>query len=113
MGALKRLSHQDANQRHRIRIEAKRFRYAVDSLQSLYPAKRVKAFVRPLGKAQSALGEANDAVVARRLLASLDPSPALAQFARGWLEARTLVSIEEFERLAAKLELSTAFWRKH
>jgi inorganic triphosphatase YgiF len=113
MEALQRLSHQDANQRHCIRIEAKRFRYAVDSLQSLYPAKRVKAFVRPLGKVQSALGEANDAAGAWRLLASLDPSPALAQFARGWLEARTLVSIEEFERHVAKLGLAIPFWRKH
>jgi CHAD domain-containing protein len=111
--ALKRLSHQDPNQRHRIRIEAKRFRYAVDSLQSLYPAKRVKAFVRPLGKVQSALGEANDAAVAWSLLASLDPAPALAQFARGWLEARTIVSIEDFERHVAKLGQATPFWRKH
>lgn len=113
MEALQRLSHQDADQRHRIRIEAKRFRYAVDSLQSLYPAKRVKEFVRPLGKVQSALGEANDAAVAWRLLASLDPSPALAQFARGWLEARTHASIEDFERHVAKLEPSIPFWRKH
>jgi hypothetical protein len=69
--------------------------------------------VRPLGKVQSALGEANDAAVAWSLLASLDPAPALAQFARGWFEARTMVSIEDFERHVAKLGQATPFWRKH
>jgi CHAD domain-containing protein len=109
--ALKRLSHADAGQRHRIRIEAKRFRYAVDALASLYPGKRVKEIVRPLGRVQAALGDANDAAVAWRLIASLDPPPALAQFARGWLGARAAAPLEGFERHAARLESATPFWR--
>lgn len=113
MDALKRLSHADAGQRHRIRIEAKRFRYAVDALASLYPGKRVKSYVRPLGRVQAVLGDANDAAVAWRLLASLDPAPALAQFARGWLGARALAPLEAFERHGARLESATPFWRKH
>jgi triphosphatase len=111
--ALQRLSLADARQRHRLRIEAKRFRYAIDALDTLYPGKRVKMLTRPLGKMQSALGDANDAAVAWRLLASLDPPPALAQFARGWLEARALAATAGLERHAARLEAATPFWRKH
>lgn len=111
MAALKDLSHDDPAQRHRIRIEAKRFRHAVDALDSIYPRKRVRDFVRPLGKVQSALGDANDAAVALRLLPSIDTPPALAQFARGWLEARMIASIAAFERHASRFESARPFWR--
>jgi CHAD domain-containing protein len=112
IGGIDSLSHEDPGQRHRLRIAAKRFRYAVDALESLYPARRVKAIVRPLGKVPAALGDANDAVVAWRLLAALDPPPALAQFARGWLEARVAASIEDFERHAGRLRSAAPFWRQ-
>jgi CHAD domain-containing protein len=106
------LSHRDPGQLHRIRIEAKRLRYAVDALDSLYGGKRVKAFVRPLGKVQAALGDANDAAVAWRLIAPLDPAPELAQFARGWLEGRSSDAIADFERHAARLARAHPFWRR-
>jgi inorganic triphosphatase YgiF len=111
--ALAGLSHHEAAPRHRIRVEAKRLRYAVDALDSLYPADGVKAFVRPLGKVQHALGAANDAAVAGRLIASLDPAPGVARFAREWLDARCLAAVEEFERHVAKLEAAVPFWRTH
>jgi inorganic triphosphatase YgiF len=113
MDALKRLSHGDPSQRHRLRIEAKRFRYAVDAFESLYPGKRVKALVRPLRKVQAALGDANDAAVAWRLLASLDPTPALAQFSRGWLGARAVAPLEGFRHQVARLQSAAPFWRRH
>lgn len=112
LAAMEELSERDPGQLHRVRIEAKRLRYAADGLDSIYPRKRVKAFVRPLGKVQGALGDANDAAVALRLLDSLEASAALAQFARGWLEARMLASIEEFERHRARLESAEPFWRR-
>lgn len=110
--ASRNLSHQDAGERHGIRIEAKRLRYAVDALAALYPPKRVKEFVRSLGKVQDALGKANDAAVAARLLASLGATPELTEFARGWLGARAVMSVADFERRVARIETATPFWRK-
>jgi CHAD domain-containing protein len=108
----RQLSRDDAVQRHRIRIAAKRLRYAVDALAGLYPGRRVKPLARALGKLQAALGDANDAAVAWRLIAPLEPPPALAQFAHGWLEARSAASIEHFERHVARLAAASPFWRK-
>ncbi|MEB0057694.1 CHAD domain-containing protein [Variovorax sp. LG9.2] len=64
----KRLARATPEQRHRVRIAAKRLRYAIDSFQSLYPSKATHRYVRRLGKLQDALGQLNDAQVAGRLL---------------------------------------------
>ncbi|QNK73234.1 CHAD domain-containing protein [Variovorax sp. PAMC28562] len=64
----KRLARATPEQRHRVRIAAKRLRYAIDSFQSLYPSKAAHRYVRRLGKLQDALGQLNDAQVAGRLL---------------------------------------------
>ena len=64
----KRLARATPEQRHRVRIAAKRLRYAIDSFQSLYPGKAAHRYVRRLSKLQDALGQLNDAQVAGRLL---------------------------------------------
>lgn len=57
----------DAAGRHRLRIAAKKLRYAADALEPLY-GKRTGAFIRRLAELQDRLGRANDAVVAEHLL---------------------------------------------
>lgn len=86
------LTHADAPARHRLRIAAKRMRYATEFLSSLYPQRQVRPFVRALTALQDSLGRLNDATVAQGLLRDLaqrQPPQALAAgFACGLLQAR-------------------------
>ncbi len=67
---------------HRVRILAKRLRYALDLFASTLPEKRTRRYVERLAHLQDELGALNDAVVASGLLrrlsraAGVDPLPA-------------------------------------
>lgn len=66
-----------AEQRHRLRIRAKRLRYAAEFASVLYPQESWKTYRNGLAQVQDALGKAQDRVVARRflsLLVSRDPT---------------------------------------
>ncbi|MDX1915878.1 MAG: CHAD domain-containing protein [Methylophilus sp.] len=66
-------------QLHRIRIAAKRLRYASEFLQSLYPQKKVQPYLKKLSKLQGLLGFLNDSAVANRLLKEIQVSDASFQ----------------------------------
>jgi inorganic triphosphatase YgiF len=76
-------------QQHRVRIRAKRLRYALDLLGSALPAKAGRRYVGRLARLQDELGALNDAVVAEQRLPALaraaaaDPAPPL-----DWLRRR-------------------------
>jgi CHAD domain-containing protein len=57
-----------AAERHRVRIRAKRLRYAAEFFQSLYPSAAMQRYIGRLTSLQDALGRLNDASVARRML---------------------------------------------
>jgi len=58
----------DPTARHKLRIEAKKLRYAADAFSGLFGRpKRAKAFVEALKLVQDALGDLNDIVVGERL----------------------------------------------
>lgn len=65
----RRVAKMGALQRHHLRIRVKKLRYALDFARGLHQRhkKRRKAFERALKALQEALGQLNDAVVARRL----------------------------------------------
>ena len=65
--------------RHRVRIAAKKTRYAAEFFGSLYKGKRVKPYVKALTQLQDQLGWMNDVAVADTLLEEL---------ARGQVELR-------------------------
>lgn len=56
---------------HRLRLLAKKLRYAGHAFASLYRGKRVEKYLAQLGAIQDHLGSLNDAVVGRHLLAEL------------------------------------------
>ncbi|WP_432263620.1 CHAD domain-containing protein [Cupriavidus sp. TMH.W2] len=58
-------------ERHRIRIAAKKLRYATEFLEALLPTELGKAYVKGLSALQDAQGHDNDAAVARVLLEEL------------------------------------------
>jgi triphosphatase len=86
-------------ERHRLRIAAKKLRYATEFFQSLPTAKHTRRRLHRLGKLLDLLGSLNDAAVADRLLHDLAlREPALtgsASFARGYLCATTAQRLPE------------------
>jgi len=75
----KKLRRLDPHQRHKLRIEAKKLRYAADVFGALFGhARRAKAFVAALKDVQDTLGELNDIVVGERLAHEAAGSPGRA-----------------------------------
>lgn len=66
-----KLKDADPARRHRVRIAAKRARYATEFFAALFPGKQVRPYVRALAGLQERLGWLNDAAVAGRLLDQL------------------------------------------
>jgi len=106
-----RLESLGAAERHNVRIDAKRLRYGVDALASLFPGKRVESYLDALAALQDALGHGNDAVAAGRLVAELDPPEPLAAFARGWFAANAAGDPMVYKVLRESLESAPRFWR--
>ncbi len=67
----KRFAEMTVEQKHQLRIDVKRLRYAIDFFSSLYNPKRVKAFIGHLQKLQDGLGYMNDLAVAEGLIKRL------------------------------------------
>lgn len=85
----RKLKDAGARRRHRVRIAAKRARYATEFFASLYPGKRVRPYVKALAGVQERLGWLNDIMVAGRLLDEMSNGDAAlregAALARGYL----------------------------
>lgn len=92
--------------RHRVRIAAKKTRYATEFFQSLYPSKRVRPYVEALSTLQDELGWLNDAAVADRLLKELQDGHAhlegSAGFIRGYLASRVKNDDKKIRKLWKK-----------
>lgn len=69
---------------HRVRIHAKRLRYAVESLQNLLPKRRAERWYRQAANLQLSLGAARDLAQAGVLVARLDVDRGLTEFLRGF-----------------------------
>ncbi|MFC0253389.1 CHAD domain-containing protein [Massilia consociata] len=81
------LDENDAPARHRVRIAAKKARYAAEFFADLLPAKKQQRYVKRLSALQDRLGHLNDLAVAGKLLPVLENSGHAhdAAFARGWV----------------------------
>jgi CHAD domain-containing protein len=100
----------DSPRRHKLRIEAKRLRYTLDTFAGLFPPKPARAYLDALSDLQDDLGSANDAHVAAALVESLVIDPEPARRAREHLAA---AERSQAARLPAHLEAILAarrFW---
>jgi len=81
------LDENDAPARHRVRIAAKKARYAAEFFRELLPKKEVKAYIKCLSGVQDRLGHLNDLAVAARLLPELENHGHAhdGAYARGWV----------------------------
>lgn len=93
-----------AQERHRVRIHAKRLRYALEFFRSILSSRTRKHAGALLGQLQSALGEANDAAVAADRLAALPEATDYQRgFARAWSAAAARTDAQEGERVLRAL----------
>lgn len=95
-------------QRHALRISAKKVRYLLEFFSSLYPAPGVMRYVASLSRLQDELGLMNDAYVADGLLAGLAQGRAGLQaeiaWARGWMSAKANPDAWQLQRLWSEVE---------
>ena len=100
--------------RHRVRIDAKKLRYAAEGFEALFEGKATARFVSQLKELQDELGAINDLVTAETLLANLGLSPDAA-FAAGELVGRKVAGKDRHVARAAKALHKLAdvevFWR--
>lgn len=76
-------------ERHALRIAIKRQRYAAEFFQTLAGGKRAARYLAALRDAQDSLGRANDAHIARGLLAAAPVAVGpMCDFVLGWLAAQ-------------------------
>ena len=97
----------DEDRRHRIRIQGKKLRYAVEFLQGLHPHARAaeKRFASAVEELQDSLGKLNDMATAR----TIADVPANDDWLIGSVEERRhLVSAEQALR---ELQRVGPFWR--
>jgi inorganic triphosphatase YgiF len=105
-----KLDLDDAPARHRVRIAAKKARYAAEFFRDLLPKQAVKRYVSHLSALQDQLGLMNDVAVAERLLPELQHGNGelarQAAYARGYLRAGTGTDVRALKKpLAAVAKL--------
>ena len=92
------LDEGDAPGRHRVRIAAKKVRYAAEFFSDLLPARRVKRYVGHLEQVQDQLGLLNDLAVAEQLLEELKGGNSQvakqAAYVRGYVAASAEANVQ-------------------
>lgn len=109
----KGLEQLDATGLHELRLDAKRLRYAAEMFAPLWPGKGTRRFLKRLAALQEVLGLANDAAVARALVAHLAARPALrwaVGAAEGWAAARTGSIRQDVIQAWDRLSAEDPFW---
>lgn len=116
----RRFAELTPEERHQLRIDVKKLRYAADFFSSLYGRKRVRAFTATLQKLQDGLGYMNDVTVARVLIerlerdAAADAAPAIRHAGAILMGWHTRAAAEAAASLAADVEALAAsrpFWQ--
>jgi CHAD domain-containing protein len=91
--------------RHKVRIHAKRLRYALEFFRSIVTRSTRKHVEKALGNLQSVLGDGNDAAVAAQRLASLEEADDFQKgLAKGFAVAAQQMHAAEGERILRKIK---------
>ncbi len=107
----RRLAELDADARHRLRIEVKRLRYAVDVLGPLYDLGTVDRYLDALADLQGRLGRLNDEFVAKQRLDGLDGGASLvASRYATWFDRHLGKQLPKVAADAVTLELAPRPW---
>jgi len=112
----KRLHELDAVARHRLRIAAKKLRYALEFFAALYPKRRLRPYVESLAAMQDVLGGMNDAATMLRLLEQAQtgaraPDARVAGMIQGWSAASTHLQLDALSRAWKHWQRQKPFWK--
>jgi triphosphatase len=100
----------DAARRHRLRIAAKKLRYAVEFCHSLFERKAARRYAAALAEMQDALGKLNDCATARRLLEAVPAGRDAVADASARALVLDWIAMQEEHSIAA-LEAGCKMWR--
>lgn len=109
----RRIAVLDTEERHGLRVEVKRLRYALDLLEGLYERTAVADLVDALADLQDKLGMLNDASVAAALLEALEAFPELALVRvrfDAWLARHVHKQLPKVAALSVAFELTPLPW---
>ena len=101
-----------AEERHAVRIAAKKLRYAAEFFSPPNPRKRNRAYLKALARLQDGLGEWQDVVTATRLTAGLarKSDDVTVGAVRGWAAAHTEALRPDIARAWQKFVAAKPFW---
>jgi CHAD domain-containing protein len=108
----RRLDLADSPSFHKFRIAAKKHRYTIEILGSLYRKREVKPYLQRVVALQDVLGDMRDAMVAGELIGELDLPPAVRASARKWLERRAAECRRRFPTHSKAFRRETPFWER-
>jgi len=111
--AARRLAKGGVDERHAIRIAAKKLRYATEFFATLFPARRARAYRKALAALQDELGAFNDAAVAPRVAAALaGPTAAATVAIEAWSAGRAGASARGLDAAWSAFERVAPFWKR-
>ncbi len=99
------------DEQHALRKDAKRLRYALGFVRSLFDAEHTRAYLKALARLQDLLGELNDLAVARPHFLARAPGEPAAWFAVGWIAARSETLAAQAEVALKELGRTKPFWK--
>jgi triphosphatase len=105
------LSTDDAA-RHRVRIDAKKLRYAAEFFAPLFDGDEAGKYVRSLAAMQDLLGGMNDVVTALGLLDVLAPKAPVSLMVESWLAARHHELMQALPSAASRIAKAGKFWKR-
>lgn len=111
--AVDRIGRAGVDERHAIRIAAKKLRYATEFFAALFPRKRTRAYRKALALLQDELGAFNDAAVAPRVASVIAGPTAPATVAiEAWSAARAGESARRLDDACRRFASVAPFWKR-
>jgi len=109
----RRIAALDEEQLHKLRIGAKKLRYAAEFFGDLYPRKRLERVLARMKKVQDLLGGLNDARTARTLLDRLEPQRSLGQPAIAFAHGDGMIEGAVLTRAKAERTRVKREWKRY
>jgi len=101
----------DASARHRLRVEYKRLRYALEFFAPLFPGELLRNYHVAASGLQEMLGQLNDLAVARELIGEALPGHP-GERIRRWLEVRSEDLLPQLEGLLGDFYGQSVPWQR-
>ncbi|MFZ5539892.1 MAG: CHAD domain-containing protein, partial [Pseudomonadota bacterium] len=108
--AVQAFTRLSVERQHRVRILAKRLRYALDFFAAVLPQRAAAAYARRLAALQDELGAVNDAAVAQQRLCKIARSRALREALDAWAARTRLAHASAAERELARVRAHPVPW---